>query len=136
MKDRARSKTREIFVTVGALLSCVDGISVSRPAGSRNDARLVEPGKLLRQYTRPKGECTAGTIYMWEQYIRYAMQKLEDIPCLYTVRFRIIALHSRIFFNRRDFLPATSFSFYPIKDKKKSFRLISKNCFEIFNYKA
>lgn len=62
--ERPRSKTREIFVTVGALLSCVDGISVSRPAGSRNDARLVEPGKLLRQYTRPKGECTAGTIYM------------------------------------------------------------------------
>lgn len=39
------------------LCSLVDGISVSRPAGSRND-RLVKPGKLLR-YTRPKGECTA-----------------------------------------------------------------------------
>jgi len=41
------------------LCSLVDGISVSRPAGSRNDARLVKPGKLLRRYTRPKGECTA-----------------------------------------------------------------------------
>lgn len=73
MKDRARLKTREIFVTVRTLLPCVDGISVSRPAGSRNDARLVEPGKLLRQYTRPKGECTAGAIYIyicvWEQHI-------------------------------------------------------------------
>lgn len=99
VKDRARSKTREIFVTVGALLSCVDGISVSRPAGSRNDARLVEPGKLLRQYTRPKGECTAGTIYMWEQYIRYAMQKLEDIPCLYTIAFSESWLFIRAFFS-------------------------------------
>lgn len=35
------------------------GISVSRPAGSRNDARSTEPGKLLCRYTRPKGECTA-----------------------------------------------------------------------------
>lgn len=33
-----------IFVTVGTLLSCRRGRSVSRPAGSRNDARLVEPG--------------------------------------------------------------------------------------------
>lgn len=41
------------------LCSLADGISVSRPAGSRNDARSVEPGKLLYRYTRPKGECTA-----------------------------------------------------------------------------
>lgn len=32
---------------------------MSRPAGSRNGARSVEPGKLLYRYTRPKGECTA-----------------------------------------------------------------------------
>lgn len=41
------------------LCSLADGISVSRPAGSRNGARSVEPGKLLYRYTRPKGECTA-----------------------------------------------------------------------------
>lgn len=124
VKDRARSKTREIFVTVGTLLSCVDGISVSRPAGSRNDARLVEPGK-LRQYTRPKGECTAGTIYMWEQHIRYAMQNSK----IYRVYMQCLSeswLFIHVFFSI-DAISSRQLVSHQLK--------ISNNCFnEIFNY--
>lgn len=58
-KKPVRSKSREIFVMAATFATLADGISVSRPAGSRNDARSVEPGKLLCRYTRPKGECTA-----------------------------------------------------------------------------
>jgi len=45
---------------------------VSRPAGSRNDARLVEPGKLLCRYIRPKGECTAER-YVYDRASTYIL---------------------------------------------------------------
>lgn len=102
-KTARNPKTHKIFVTVGALLSCRHGRSVSRPAGSRNDARLVEPGKLLRRYIRPKGECTAEwyvhtytymftdtwhvhMTYICIEYVYVALcSKADgDIRCLYT----------------------------------------------------
>lgn len=79
---------------------------MSRPAGSRNDARLVEPGKLLRRYTRPKGECTAERYIYVGVYVTRRRKADEEKRRVY-IR-GVTELPPRLADSSTDFIPITS----------------------------
>lgn len=64
-RDGTRDRKLVRFPRQLVLCSPADGISVSRSAGSRNDARLAESGQFLHRYTHLKRESQSGAICIY-----------------------------------------------------------------------